>query len=162
MVLCDLITRADDEVILATPYFVPSLPVRLALQSSLKRGVKLKIILPNKSDQWLVDRASMIFAEQLQRQGATLYIQSECFLHAKILICDQKTALLGSANMDERSFRLNWELSILIAGTLGVAQTRRSLDRIIGGSRILALPQNPKRMDKRIAEGFVRILTPIL
>ena len=111
------INQAKDEILLTTPYFIPDPAINTALQVAAMQGVKVKIILPQKNDAPMVQRASRSFYEDLLAVGVQIYEYIPRVLHAKMMIIDGKMTFLGSANMDIRSFRLNFELNLLIFGS---------------------------------------------
>jgi cardiolipin synthase len=162
MVICDLLARSSQEVTLITPYFVPSLPVRIALQSAAKRNVRTRILLPDRSDQWVVDLASRLFATEMQRNGVEVYFHSREFLHAKLMMADRQVALIGSANMDERSFRLNWEVSALISSAAALEEMTTLVDELFRSSHPTAVSGKERGLIRKMGEGVVRILTPLL
>ena len=161
MILSDLITRATRRVTLVTPYFVPSLPVLLSIQSAIRRGVEVELILPASSDQWLVDLAGRAMITRLQRLGANCLEYTRSFLHAKVLIIDDHSALVGSANMDERSFRLNWECSALISGSTALAEIQNSIDTMRSAARKIENLHQSSFIG-RVRDGAILLLAPLL
>ncbi|MDH5325158.1 MAG: cardiolipin synthase [Gammaproteobacteria bacterium] len=97
-----------------SPYFVPDQQVTGALQVAALRGVDVRIMLPEKSDNPLVDLAAMSYMEELMRSGVEFYRYHKGFLHQKVLLVDQEMAVVGTANLDNRSFRLNFELNVVV------------------------------------------------
>jgi cardiolipin synthase len=162
MLLCDLIVRARRSILVATPYFVPSLPIRMALQSAARRGVEVLLLTPERSDQWLVDRAGRIFLRELSSVGVKTYLHSAGFLHAKVIVVDSDIALIGSANMDERSFRLNWELSILIAEASVVKSLEASLDSMLKNAARVSWSEQERSGVAAVGDGIIRLMTPLL
>ena len=102
------------ELTLSTPYFVPDATVLEALCSAAYRGVALTLIFPEKNDSWVVAAASRSYYKKLLSTGAVIYEYSGGLLHSKTLTMDGKVSLIGSSNLDLRSFDLNYENNILL------------------------------------------------
>lgn len=111
----ELIHSARDELVITTPYFVPDDPLLYALLSAARRGVKTVLILPARNDSRIVAAASRSHYADLLKAGVELYEYHCGLLHAKTMIVDGKVGLVGSANLDRRSFELNFENNILFA-----------------------------------------------
>ncbi len=99
---------------IASPYFVPDEGFVQALLSAAMRGVDVRILLPQKPDHLLVYLASFSYLEDLVPQGVKVYRYLEGFLHQKVWLVDDWLAMVGTANVDNRSFRLNFEISLLV------------------------------------------------
>ncbi|MBL6751406.1 MAG: PLDc N-terminal domain-containing protein [Nevskia sp.] len=112
MVLVGALASARQRVWIMTPYLVPSLPLVAALQSAALRGVDVSIILPERSDQRWVDWASQNHLLPLLQREVRIYRQPAPFAHTKLFLVDQAYVQLGSANLDNRSLRLNFELVV--------------------------------------------------
>ncbi|MCQ6274581.1 cardiolipin synthase [Bacillus sp. V3B] len=106
-----LIRNAEHSIMIGTPYFIPAKRVFLDLQSALKRGVILEILIPFTSDHALVKEASYKYLRKLLKLGATVYQYKKGFYHAKTLLIDDKVCDVGTANFDKRSFFLNHEMN---------------------------------------------------
>lgn len=116
--------NAERQITILTPYFVPDDSVLFALESALRRGVHVKLILPRRSDNPLVDAARTPPLTQLLALGLELRAIHGRMMHAKAMIVDRQLALIGSANWDYRSFFLNYELSLVLhdAGSVAALQ----------------------------------------
>jgi cardiolipin synthase A/B len=101
---------ATKKLWIATPYFVPDGGVISALQSAALRGVEVKILIPNKADSFLVNLATYSYYDQILSSGVKIFRYTKGFLHQKVLLLDEYAAL-GTANLDNRSFRLNFEIT---------------------------------------------------
>jgi len=161
MILCTLLTQAKKEVRVVTPYFIPSLPLRLALAATAHRGVGVKILLPKSSDQLLVDLAGRSVIPSLANSGVEFFEYDQSFLHAKLILVDQELALVGSANMDERSFRLNWECSALISGRDAILAADSSVSALLSASRPIREVSKPGFL-RRILHGILHLTFPLL
>lgn len=109
-----LITAAKKRVWIQTPYLVPDESVIAALKIAASSGVEVKIMIPNKPDHPFIYRATQYYARQLIKENVQILIYENGFLHAKTLIMDDEICMVGSANQDIRSYRLNFETSAVI------------------------------------------------
>ncbi len=108
------IALARERVYLTSPYFIPDEPTYRALVSAALRGVDVKIIVPAKCDILLAGSAARAYYPQLVRYGVQVFEYQPSMLHAKTLVTDGAWSVVGSANLDIRSFRLNFELNALV------------------------------------------------
>lgn len=154
------ISHAQRRVWLATPYFVPSEAARMALISSALRGLDVKLIVPEQSDSRLVDAAARSYFEDLVTAGVKIYSYPR-MLHTKALLVDDETVILGSSNFDNRSFRLNFELCILLEDSGLAANLETILLEDIHKSRQVPGQKNQSFVN-RLLEAFARLLSPLL
>jgi cardiolipin synthase len=111
----ELIHSAREELVVTTPYFVPDEQLLFALTSAARRGLRTIILFPKRNDNWIVAAASRSYYKDLIDAGAEIYEFKPGLLHAKTMVVDRSTGLIGSANLDRRSFELNFENNILFA-----------------------------------------------
>lgn len=109
-----LIHAARHELLITTPYYVPSDAMHDALCTTARRGVRTILMLPKNNNSWIVAAASRSYYLELLNAGVRIFEFPHGLLHAKILTLDREVALIGSANMDRRSFELNFENNVLI------------------------------------------------
>lgn len=109
-----LMNAAQRELVITTPYYVPDEPIQAALCASARRGVATTIVFPRRNDSWIVAAASRSYYRALIEAGVRIREYSGGLLHAKTLTLDGEVTLIGSANMDRRSFELNAENNILL------------------------------------------------
>lgn len=109
-----LIMSAQKSVYIQTPYFVPDTSFMDACKMALLAGVDLRIMIPNKADEPFVYWASWAYAGELLKYGAKIFLYNNGFLHAKTIVVDQEVASVGTANIDTRSFRLNFEVNAVV------------------------------------------------
>jgi len=105
---------ARHELVVTTPYYVPDEPLQSALCASARRGVATRLILPARNDSWIVAAASRSYYADLLDAGVRLHEFQGGLLHAKSLTLDGQVTLVGSANVDRRSFQINYENNILL------------------------------------------------
>jgi cardiolipin synthase A/B len=153
--------RADRRVWLVTPYFVPGEAARYALTSTALRGVDVRVMVPKASDSRIVSAAARSYFEELLAAGVRVFEYQPRMLHSKSMLVDDDVVMIGSANFDNRSFRLNFELSLLLrdaalaAELEAVWRTDEREAREVGPRRHLGLAQ-------RLLEASARLLSPLL
>jgi cardiolipin synthase len=119
-----LMDAAKDELTITTPYYVPDEALQAALRASAHRGVRTTIVMPQRNDSWIVAGASRSYYLELLQAGVRVFEYPLGLLHTKSLTIDGHTTLIGSANMDRRSFDLNFENNILLFDPDFTAQIR--------------------------------------
>ncbi|GFK92834.1 putative cardiolipin synthase YwiE [Fundidesulfovibrio magnetotacticus] len=111
-----LVQSARERLWIVSPYFVPDREVTVALQLAALRGVDVRVMLPARPDHKLVYLASFSYFPELERQGVKFYRYQPGFLHQKVVLMDRDLAFVGTANCDNRSFRLNFEITMAALG----------------------------------------------
>lgn len=114
LLLLGAIGAARHSVSIATPYFVPDTAMILSLQSAAYRGVRVRLLIPSQTDHKIVLWAGRSFYNDIRRAGIEIYEYDQAMLHSKVIIVDDVCSIVGSANFDERSLRLNFELSMVL------------------------------------------------
>jgi cardiolipin synthase len=109
-----LMYSANSELMITTPYYVPDEAMQAALCASGRRGVETTLIVPARNDSWIVKAASHSYYENLLESGVRIFEFEGGLLHSKSLTIDGEISLIGSANLDRRSFELNYENNILL------------------------------------------------
>ncbi|KZZ83799.1 cardiolipin synthase [Bacillus sp. SJS] len=131
------IHRAKKELIICSPYFIPGAKLQIELLRALERGVKVKIIVPMRSDHLFVKEAAFPYYGPLLKAGAEVYRFYLGFYHAKIIIVDDDFIDIGTANFDKRSMYLNDEMNALIQDKAFTAKVKRSIVKDIHDSEQL-------------------------
>ena len=108
------INLAEKELLITTPYFIPGDSIMDSLMAAALGGVKVMLLVPFKSDSLLANLAARSYYEDLLRSGIEIYMYKKGFLHSKTMVIDRKVAIVGSANMDYRSFDLNFEVNAIV------------------------------------------------
>ena len=103
---------AHEKLWMTSPYFVPSKEVASALKAAVQRGVDVRVIVPDKADNLIVQMSSQCFIDSVSKYGVKFYRYKNGFLHEKVILVDEQIAVVGTANLDNRSFSLNFELLI--------------------------------------------------
>lgn len=154
------IARARTRAWLCTPYFVPSPEALMALTSAALRGMDVRVLLPRRCDNPLVTFAARSYFDELQRAGVRVFHYPR-MLHAKALLVDDSRVLVGSANFDPRSFRLNFELGVLIEDQAAAGILAERLERDLHHASEVPSQRN-LRWPAAVAEAVARLLSPLL
>ncbi|HEX6849146.1 MAG TPA: cardiolipin synthase [Chitinophagaceae bacterium] len=112
--LLQAIYLAKREILITTPYFIPGDSILEALRIAALSGLSVKLLVPGEADSKLVNAASMSYYEDLLCAGVEVYRYQKGFIHAKTLVADGNLSIVGTANMDYRSFELNFEVNVLV------------------------------------------------
>jgi cardiolipin synthase A/B len=148
---------------ITTPYFVPDRSLLVALQTSALRGVDVKILLPQKSNHRVTHAAAKSSYSELLEAGVELYEYLPAMIHAKTMLVDQHIALVGSANMDLRSFRLNFELHTLVHDAAVAGALEAAFISDLEHARRIALDEwRARPWLEKLGEGAARLVSPIL
>ena len=129
-----LLASAQHEVVITTPYYVPSDALHGQICSAAKRGVRVRVNLPARNDSWIVGMAAQSYFSSFLKAGVELYQFHGGLLHAKLLTVDGQVGLVGSANLDRRSFDLNFENSMMLQGLDVVGEIRAQQERFLQSS----------------------------
>lgn len=161
--LIEAISRARRRIWIASPYFVPDEQILAALQLARLRGVEIRLLLSGKADHMLVDWASYAHYPMAERAGIEIYRYEAGFLHQKVLLIDGELASVGTANLDNRSFRLNFEISLVVCDVRFAAEVEAMLLRDFTVSRrVIAGELDEKSLWFRFGVSLSRLLAPIL
>jgi cardiolipin synthase len=162
-VLITAIYSAREELVLTTPYFVPSEPLSLALISAARRGVKVILVLPARVDSRLVRFASGAYKGEMLEAGVKIASFSKGLLHTKSVTVDGAYSLFGSVNLDPRSMRLNFEILLALYDRDFTGRLRALQQGYIDGSELLDLTAfRARSRTRQMAENFARLLAPLL
>ena len=122
------IVAARKRIWIASPYFVPDHGIISALQLAALRGVDVRVIIPDEPDGLVVAMANWSYTRELLPVGVKIYRYQGGFMHQKVLLMDDRVAGVGTANFDNRSFRLSFEITLLVAAREFAAQVERMLE----------------------------------
>ena len=129
----------------------------LTLESAARRGVDVRLILPSRTDSWLVFHAGRRFYAQLLRAGVKIYERRGVILHSKTALIDGVWATVGSTNLDWRSFLHNQELNAVVLGAEFGSQVQAMFDKDLAASDAVDLAQWERRpIEMRVKEQFAR------
>jgi cardiolipin synthase A/B len=157
------ITGAAQRVLVRTPYLVPDEAMLTALTTAALRGVDVRILVPLASDSRLVTAAGRSYFEELLRAGVRVYEYLPRMLHAKTLVVDDGFAAVGTANFDNRSFRLNFEVSAVVHGPELAAELGQLFATDLEEAREVRLGDARRSgFGRRLGEAAARLLSPLL
>lgn len=163
LVFFEALNQARKSIYLTSPYFIPDEPIMRALECAALRGVDVRIIVPQKSDVILARQAAISHYAQLIPVGVKVYEYKPSMLHAKTLIIDNELSIVGSANMDIRSFRLNFELNALVLDKEIAEKLKEKFFQDLQKSKYIDPAAFAKRgIKSRIIERIARLLSPLL
>lgn len=158
-----LIHGASKRVVITTPYFIPDEPLLQALQTAVLRGVDVHLVLSATADQVLVSLAQQSYYEELLEAGVKIHLYRQNFLHAKHLSIDDDIALIGTSNMDIRSFVLNAELVLVIYDPGMTGRLRAEQERYFSDCCLLTLEQwRRNSFARKLAQHLARLFSPLL
>jgi cardiolipin synthase len=161
--IVSLLHAAQKKVVLTTPYFVPDESLLQAIQSAALRGVEVDLLVSKKADQLLVGLAQRSFYEDLLEAGVRVHQFDGGFLHAKCLSIDDSVAVIGSSNLDIRSFLLNAEVSLIVYDSEVVKALRQIEGRNLAQSRQLALDEwRARPLLTRLSQNIARLVDSLL
>lgn len=162
-ILITAIYSAREELIITTPYFVPGEPLYMALASAAQRGVRVTLILPARVDSTLVRYASRVIKGRLLRAGVRIALFEGGLLHTKSVSIDGKTSLFGSMNLDPRSLRLNFEITLAVFDEAFTAELRELQQTYLRQSTWMDAGEWSRRpVLGRFAENLAWLLSPLL
>lgn len=157
------IVGATREIFLTTPYFVPTESLTVAMELAAMRGVDLKLVLPARSNHRVTFQAGRSFYFDLLKSGVDIREYQPGIVHAKTLVADSQVALVGSANMDLRSFRLNFEVHALVHDASTATRLREAFEDDLSKSRRVDFDEwNARPWTNRVKEGAARLVSPLL
>ncbi|MCB4798755.1 cardiolipin synthase [Neotamlana laminarinivorans] len=157
------IITASDYVYITTPYFVPNDEMIKALQIASKSGVDVRLLIPEKSDSWVVKHASNSYLEGLFKAGIKVYKYQKGFIHAKTMVVDDVFAMVGTSNMDYRSFNINFEINSVIYDKVKAKELKSHFQQDLEDSKVV----NPEVYIKRskfdkLKESYCRLWSPLI
>ncbi|MFM5886519.1 MAG: cardiolipin synthase [Novosphingobium sp.] len=159
----ELVHAARRELVMTTPYFVPDEQLLFALLSAARRGVRVVLIVPRRNDSWVVAGASRSTYPDLLLAGVELYEFRPGLLHAKTMVADGVTALVGSANLDRRSFELNFENNVLFSDPAFAGQIRARQDAWLAQSDRVTLDRVKSfGLLERLWQNLMAMFGPVL
>jgi cardiolipin synthase A/B len=157
--MLSLIFAARQRVWIVTPYFIPSEMLAEALQIAIQRGVDVRVIVPEKSDQVLVDLARGPYLRDLQALGSIPLFYMPGMIHGKAVLIDDVAAAIGSANFDSRSMFLNFEVTSVIHSAPEVSAVEAWIKTLMAETRSM---EGKVSRGRDTLEGVARLVTPML
>lgn len=157
------IALAQKRVLVTTPYFIPDAPVLTALTTAALRGVDVRILVPRLSDSLIVTAAARSYFDDVLAAGARVFEYQPTMIHAKTLVVDDFVAAVGTANFDNRSFRLNFEVTAVCYEREHADDLAAQFEKDLLLSReIDQATRKASPLKWRLAEAGARLLSPLL
>lgn len=159
----ELIASATQRLWIASPYLVPDESLRAALRLAALRGVDVRILIPEKPDSRIVGLAAKFYLPELLREGVRVFRYQKGFLHEKVVLVDERLSTVGSANLDNRSMRLAFEITLAFAHPGFASQVRAMFEKDFQDSlevkkyELYDLPPH-----QRLGASFARLFSPLL
>ena len=157
------LSQAKKTIRICTPYFIPNDQLTSVLQIAAANGVEVELILPEKSDSFIVQHASFSFIKPLLQRGVNVYLYEKGFMHAKTISIDGSLAFVGTVNMDTRSFYLNFEITALIYEPTLCKALEDSFEKDRQDSHLVTLEYWQSRtVAQRGFDSVCRLVAPLL
>jgi len=156
------ITSAHERLWLTTPYFVPGEAILAAIASAAHRGVDVRLLVPRQTDSLWVDAASRTYHDELLAAGAQIYLYDPPMLHAKTAVIDDALAIVGTANLDNRSFRLNFEVVAVFYGGACVSELAGAFETDLKHAKRQNRREASLPFARRFLDSAARLLAPQL
>ncbi len=163
LLFVEAIHSARERIWITSPYFIPDEALFSALRLAVLRGVDVRILLPARPDHRVVYAASSLYAFEALRAGVRVFRYKPGFLHQKVMLIDRGACVIGSANLDNRSFRLNFEISLLTVDDGFADRVARMLEEDFARSReLLSADRLKVRRLQQLGMRVARLISPIL
>lgn len=163
LIIASMITAAHKSVRIMTPYFLPSRDLVSAMQAAALKGVAVVVVLPERSNLRYIDWATRNLLWELLCYGVRVYYQPPPFAHTKLMLVDQAYAQIGSANLDPRSLRLNFELNVEIYDADFASRAAVYFDAQLAKSRTVTLADvDARRLPERLRDSVCWLFSPYL
>ena len=158
----DAINAAEERLWIVSPYFVPDEQLMSALQLAALRGVDVRILIPENADQQLVYLSSFSYLEEAEKAGIQIYRYQPGFLHQKVMLVDDRNAAIGTANFDNRSMRLNFEITMVFIDETFARKVEAMLKADFAKSRRVPVTDYTERsLMFRLPVRAARLLAPV-
>ncbi|MBQ3978984.1 MAG: PLDc N-terminal domain-containing protein [Bacteroidales bacterium] len=157
------ITHAKKYIWFQTPYFVPPEPVLDAMKIAALTGVDIRLMLPEVADNFITRPANRAYYEEILGAGVRIFLRQGEFIHSKTFVCDDYLSSIGSANMDARSFGINYEINTYIYDEEAALKNKAIFEKDLEKCRELTLEEWSRRpWYKRLLESVIRLFAPLL
>lgn len=161
--LMEVISSAKKRIWITSPYFIPGESLMDSLIIAAKSGVEIKLLVPGISDSKMVNAAARSYYSELLQHGVRIFLYEKGFVHAKTMLADQNLSIVGSANMDYRSFDLNFEVNAILYSEKITAQLALAFENDLKSTtEINAIEWKNRPKYIHLWEKFVRLLSPFL
>ncbi|MDX3907709.1 MAG: cardiolipin synthase [Pigmentiphaga sp.] len=155
------IHQATERVWLTTAYFVPSEPALMSLTTAARKGLDVRLLVPRRSDSLVVTAASRSYFDELLEAGVKIWEYEDRMLHSKTLLVDDTYSFIGTANFDNRSFELNFEVMALVYGETMARHLGRQFELDLRHAARVPKGQQAS-FARRLFDAFARLFSPLL
>lgn len=157
------VNLAKKEILLTTPYYIPDNSLQEALIIAALSGIEVKLLVPKEGDSKIVDLATQAYFEDLLRAGVRIYLYEKGFVHAKTFVTDRQLASVGTANLDLRSFDLNFEVNAMIYDEKTAEELADIFEKDLLTSPEISYREWRKRGKfRKFRERLIRLISPFL
>lgn len=157
------INSANEYIYITSPYLIPNAEILAALTTASRSGVEVKLIIPKDSDSWAAKYATDSYIEQFLDSGIEVYRYCKGFVHAKTIVIDDCISSIGTANLDYRSFSINFEVNAMLYDTKISKQMKKIFMQDLKDSEIVDTKRWKERsLSKKLKESFSRLWAPLL
>jgi cardiolipin synthase len=161
--LLKAITIAQKEILITTPYFIPGGSIMDGIKMAALGGVSVKILVPGISDSAIVNFAARSYYGELLRSGVKIYLYRKGFVHAKTLVIDNLISIVGTANMNHRSFNLDFEVNAIVYSAEFASLLKKTFnDDLSDAEKINAEEWKERPVYIKMTERIARLLSPVL
>ena len=157
------LNHARKRIWIATPYFVPDESTMASLSLALLKGIDVRIITPELNDNWFVRHAANLYLSELNQLGAKIYFYQKGFMHQKVMLIDSNISMIGTVNFDNRSFRLNFEVTGVVADEEFASEVETMLlDDLANSNEIINYNLDNESFWERLKARASVLLAPVL
>jgi cardiolipin synthase len=157
------ISNAKKRIYIQTPYFLPTEALNQSLQMASLGGIDVRLMIPKYSDTGSAQMATYSYIDKMLKSGVKVYLYARGFLHAKLLLIDDRLACIGSSNFDFRSFEHNFEINAFVYQENFATKMKETFMQDLRDCEELLYPAWRKRpFTRRLAESFMRLFAPLL
>lgn len=161
--LIQAILSAEKEICITTPYFIPDKSFLEAINIAALSGIEVKLLVPTRSDSFIVNTTSQSNFQELLDVGVKIYSYDKGFIHAKTMVCDQKVAIIGTANFDNRSFDLNFEINAIVYDEQIATEISNLFEKDISFStQILAEEWSKRPLFRKLMEKVLHLFSSLM
>ncbi len=158
-----VLNLAQERIWIATPYFIPDEATMVALRLALLKGLEVRILTPELNDNWFVRQAANVYLSELKELGAKIYFYEKGFMHQKAMLIDDRLAIVGTVNFDNRSFRLNFEVTGAVADKAFAGELERMLvDDFSHSTELLDYNLEAQSLWERFKARGSALMAPVL
>lgn len=161
--ICNAIMAANNYVYIHTPYFMPNELVNGCIQMAALSGTEIRLMIPEKSDVWLSDLSASSFLGDVLEAGVRVFKYQAGMLHSKAIVIDDFVSIVGSANIDERSFIHNFEVNAFIYDEKTALQLKKLfIDDMVYCKELTLNEWNNRQRRQKMKESFARLFSPLM